>query len=89
VGDGDELRSRAEQLLVLIEQEFAAIIDRHHPQDRALLLAEDLPRHDIGVVFHGGDNDLIPGLEMLSAVAVDHEVDSLGDTAHEDDLALG
>ena len=47
----DELRPRAEQLLVLLEDHLAAIVDRRDAQRRALLGAQLLPRHDVRVVL--------------------------------------
>ena len=55
----DELRARAEQLLVLLEEDLAAVVDRHDAQAGARLRAELLPRHDVGVVLEPGDDDLV------------------------------
>src|SRR5437868_4238953 len=40
VPNGDELGFWAEQLFVFLDQELAAIVDRHYPQPRALLFAK-------------------------------------------------
>ena len=51
VGDGDDAGALGQQALVFVEEEFARIADRHYPQVRALFLAQQLPRHDVGVVL--------------------------------------
>ena len=62
--DGDDAGARTEQLLEFVEQQFAAIVDWSHAQLRALLLAQDLPGHDVGVVLHGGDEHFISGADV-------------------------
>ena len=79
---------RVEEFLKLVEQKFARVVDRDHAQNGALLLAQDLPGHDVGVMFHGRDDDLVASVEGLPAVTMRDEVDGLGDAAREDDLAL-
>ena len=51
VGDGDDAGALGQQALVLVEEELARIADGHYPQARALFLAQQLPRHDVGVVL--------------------------------------
>ena len=87
VRDGDDLGLRAEQLLEFIEQQFAAIVDGRDAQLRALLFAQHLPGHDVGVVLHGGDEHFIAGADVSAAVGLRHEVDGFGGAAHEDDFA--
>ena len=83
-----ELRALGEELLVVVDEQFAAIVDGHDLQLRALLLAEHLPRHDVRVVLEVRDDDLVAGADELAAVAVHHEIDALGAARREDDLAL-
>src|SRR3712207_1433500 len=63
------------------------VVHRDDAQPRALLLAEHLPRHEVRVVLHLGDHDLVAFLDYTAAVAVHDEVDALGHAAHEDALA--
>ncbi len=82
----DEPRPRAEQLLVLLEDDLAAIVDRRDPQARALLGAELLPGDDVGVVLEPGDDDLVARADVAPAPALRDEVDRLGRAADEDDV---
>ena len=55
----DDLRARRQQPRERVEIDLAALVDRHDPQPRAGLLAQHLPRHDVGVVLEPGDEDLV------------------------------
>ena len=48
-----------EQLLERVEQEVAVVGDRRPFQHRALPLAQEVPGHDVGVVLHDGEHDLV------------------------------
>ena len=74
-------RSKARQI------ELARIVDRRHFQHDALFVAQHLPRHDVGVVLHVGDEHLVARRQEGAAVALRHQVDRLGGAAHEHDLA--
>jgi hypothetical protein len=45
-----------------------------------------LPRQDVAVMFHDGNQDLIPGFQICHAVAVCHQVHTLCCVPGEDDL---
>ena len=81
-----QLRPLVQQRSVLVDQELAGVVDRDDAELGADLLAQDLPRHDVGVVLHGGDDDLVPRREERPPVALRHQVDPLGGTPDEDDL---
>ena len=49
-------------------------------------LGEQLPRDDVAVVLHLGEQDLVAGLDVLRAPGLRDEVDALGGAAGEDDL---
>ena len=87
VRDGDDLGSRSEQLLKFLQQQLAAIVDGRNPQPCALLFAQDLPGHDVGVMLHGGDEHFVAGANVSAAVGLRHEVDAFRRAADEDDLA--
>ena len=86
--DRDQLGLRRQQLRQLVQLQLAAIVDRQHAQLGALLLAQHLPGHDVGVMLHRGDQDFIAGADVLAAIALRDQVDGLGRAAHKDDLAL-
>src|SRR5215204_720690 len=87
VADADELRPLAQQGVELFEYQLAAVVHRDDAQTRALLLAEHLPRHEVRVVLHLGDDYLVALAHELAPVAVHDEVDALRHPAHEDALA--
>ena len=62
-------RAVAQQFLVLIEEKFAVVADRHDAQHGPGLLAEHLPGHDVGVMLHRRDDDLVAGAEVRPAPA--------------------
>ena len=51
VGDGDDAGALGQQVLVFVEEKLARIADGHYPQACALFFAQQLPRHDVGVVL--------------------------------------
>ena len=56
-----------------------------HLRTAALALAVEMPGHDVGVVLHDRDDDLV-ALAEIHAVGAGDEVDALGGVAREDDL---
>ena len=58
--------------------------DRHVAQPSALLLAQDLPGDDVGVVLHLGDEHLVALADVAPAPRVGHQVDRLGGVEGED-----
>ena len=74
-GERDDARARAEQLLVFVEHDVAAVVDRGDAQLRARLRAELLPGHDVGVVLEPGDDDLVARPDIAPAPALRDEVD--------------
>src|SRR5829696_8136203 len=64
----------------------AFVIDRRPFDHGAMALAQEVPGHDVGVMLHDGDHDLVAGLDVGLAPGRRHEVDRLGGVAGEDDL---
>src|SRR4249920_47064 len=83
---GYQLGLLTEQTSILIQNQLAVVIDRNHPQSRAYLLTEHLPWDNIGVVFHGRDNDLVALLEKGSPITLRNQVNRFCGTANKDDL---
>ena len=88
VGDRHHLGARTDQLLEFVDQEVSLIVDRRPFDHRALAFAEEMPRHDVGMVLHDREDDLVAGLDALAAERIGDEVDRLGGIAGEDDLFL-
>ena len=58
--DRDDLRLPAGQdLLVLLQPQFAAVVHRDDAQLGAGLLAHHLPGDDVGMMLHGGDHHFV------------------------------
>ena len=86
MSDRHDLRSRIHQLLKFIEQQLAAIVNGRNPQACSLLLREDLPGHDVRVVLHGGDEDLVTGADMSATIGLGDQVDGFRGATHKDNL---
>ena len=50
---------------------------------------QEIPGHDVGMVLHDGEHDLVALADMRAAIGAGHEVDGLGGVAGEDDLGVG
>ena len=59
VDDRYEAGALTEQAEVRLEIELSFVADGNHPQARSALLAQHLPRHDVGVMLHVRDEDFI------------------------------
>ncbi len=86
MGEGDELRLEAQQHLEHVEPEDPLVGDRDELEVAVLLLDEELPRDEVRVVLHLGQDDLVAAGDVAAAPRVGHEVDRLGRVAGEDDL---
>ena len=87
VGEGDQLRAQAEQHLEHVEPEDPVVGDRDELEVPVLLLDQDLPRDEVGVMLHLGQDDGVAAVDVPAAPRVGHQVDRLGRVAGEHDLA--
>ena len=87
VHHGNELRALVQERIEFFHDHFARIVDRHDLEHGTGFLAEHLPRHDVGVVLHVGDEDLVALADVLAAVGLGHDVDGLGRAARKHNLA--
>ena len=69
-----------------VEAEDAVVGDRDELEVAVALLDEELPRDEVGVVLHLGQDDRVAAVDVLPAPRVGDEVDRLGRVAGEDDL---
>jgi len=86
MGDGDEPGTRADETGKVVDVERAVVADARPFQHRALALAQEVPRHDVGVVLHLGQHDLVARPDERREEALGDEVESLGAAMGEDDL---
>ena len=73
----DHLGPRPQQLFEFLKHQLARVVDRRDPQLRALFFAQQLPRHDVRVVFHRRDQYLIAGSHVRAPVGLRYQVDGL------------
>ena len=83
--DRHDLRARRQQRRVLVEIEFAGVVDRHDAQRRAGLLAHQLPRDDVRVMLQPREDDLVARPQHVPAVTLRDEVDAVGRALGQDD----
>ena len=81
-GDRHHFCSWREEPLVCLHIELSLIADRDHAELGAL----ELPRDDIGVVLHRGDDHLVSRLHKCPTVGVRHGIDAIGGAPREDHL---
>ncbi len=78
-----------EQLPEFIHDEIAIIVNGDYAQLRPGLFTQQLPGHDIGMVFHLGDDDLVTVTDVGTTITLCHQVDGIRRPAGEDDLLNG
>ena len=86
VGERDQLRLEAEEHLEHVEAEDAVVGDRDELEVAVALLDEELPRHEVRVVLHLGQDDDVAAVDVGPPPGVGDEVDRLGRVAGEDQL---
>ena len=53
------LGPRRQQLLEFVDQEIAFVVDRRPFDHGAMALPEEMPGHDVGMVLHDREHDLV------------------------------
>ena len=86
VGERDELRLEPQEDLEDVEAEDPVVGDRDELEVAVALLDEELPRDEVGVMLHLGQDDHVAAIDVPPAPRVGDEVDRLGRVAGEDDL---
>ena len=84
-----QLGTLGEQVIQGLQNQLPGIVHGDDLDRGALLLGQHLPGHDVGVVLHGREQDLVAGLDPHSPIGLGHQVDGLGGAAGPDDLADG
>ena len=86
--DGYDFRFVRNQFFQLFQTQFPIILKGQHLEHGATVFAQELPRHDVGVMLHLGNDDFIAGLDECSSKRRSHQVDGLRGPAREDDLVV-
>ena len=88
VHDSEQLDPVREQRFQRVQLELPPLVDRRDLQRGAGQLTEHLPGHDVGVVLHVRQQDLVTRGQPGPQVTLSHQVDGFGGAARKDDLAL-
>ena len=67
MGEGDQLGPRAQQHLEALLVEPALVVDGHELEVRVLLLRQQLPGHQVGVVLQLGEHDRVGLADVAGA----------------------
>ena len=89
VADGHDAGAVGEEGIELFHREGAVVVEGEDAEGGALPLACHLPRHEVGVVFHLGDEHFVTGFQEALAEGGSDEVHRLGGAAGEDHLLGG
>ncbi|MNV23931.1 hypothetical protein D3C71_1149720 [compost metagenome] len=84
--DGNHLGLVRQRLLEILDMEGTLFIHRNPSDLGALAFADEMPRHNVGVMLHDGDDDLVALANMRHSVAIGDRVDRRCRIAGEDDL---
>ncbi len=82
----DELGLQVQEDLEDLQPQQAIVRDGHELQVAVLLLDQELPRHEVGMVLHLGQDDGVAAADVAAAPRVGDEVDRLRGVPDEDDL---
>ncbi|MBV6464816.1 MAG: hypothetical protein PGMFKBFP_00081 [Anaerolineales bacterium] len=86
LGERDQLRVTREKRAVRVQVEQAVRRHGDEVQLDAAFRRQHVPRHEVGVVLHLGQDDQVSGFEIRPRPGIRHEVDGLGRVARVDDL---
>ena len=82
----DKTRTVGEELFVFVEQQTACVVDGNHLDADAAPLGKQLPRHNVGVMLHDGEDDLVALPHHLLAEGGGHQVDGFCGAPGKDNL---
>ncbi len=88
VRDGDHLRLRPDGGAHRVHVERAVLGEPHPAQHGAVALAQEMPGHDVGMVLHDRQHDLVARLDPRAERRGD-QVDALGRALGEDHIVRG
>ena len=86
MGDTHYLGALREHAGIRFHVKLALIVHRYHPDSHSATGSLKLPRHDVGMVFHHGNDDFIALFHEFLAERGRHEIDALCRSACENHL---
>ena len=75
VGHAEDFHFRGQQRVQRVQIELAAIVEFGDLDRRAGTLRDQLPRHDVGVVFHAREHDRVAGLQPRQRPGIGDQID--------------
>ena len=85
---GDDTRASVDELAEQLATQTARIVERQHADFGALALGQQLPRHQVGVMLHLADEDVVARPDEPFAPGIGHGVERRGGAGREDHLLL-
>lgn len=77
MGDTDQTSMPIEKRLICIDVQISTFVDGNYPELDIAPALQKLPRHDIGMVFHNGENNLVAVVQELISKRRSHQIDCL------------
>jgi hypothetical protein len=88
MGDGHQLGARPDRVDHTLRIEIAIAVDVYPLQNGTLPFTQEVPRHDVRVMLHDGQHDLVARLEPRHRPRIGDHVDALGRARIHHDAAL-
>ena len=88
MSDGDQLGLVRDGGVQRFDIERAVLAHIDPAQHRALALAQEMPGHDVGMMLHHRQHDLVARLDLRREIGIGDQIDRLGAALGEDDLVL-
>ena len=84
----DYFRSIAQRAFECVERKGAVVAHVNPAQNRVLAFTMEVPRHDVGVMLHHAQHNLVACADVLKTKAGCDEIDRLRRRSGEDDLLV-
>ena len=89
MGDRHQLGPWSQHFFVFVDQQLTGVTDGNDAQVGTLFLAQNLPRDDVRVMLHGGDDNVISLSQVRACITLGYQIDSVGGALHEYNLLVG
>ena len=89
VGNTNQARAFAEKAFVGFKVEASAVVHRNHADNDSLAFSQKLPRNDVAMMLHDGDNHFVTFLEKGFSETAGNEVKTLCGASREEHFCRG
>ena len=86
--DCDKFCLRSDRVENFLRVQSSRLVHIDPFQNNSLALAQEMPGHNIGVVLHDRENDLVPDTQPRHRPAIGHHVDTFGRAGIHNDLVF-